>query len=301
MEVSSGSTNVRVGDPITLNIKVSGEGYVHAIGEPTLSDTEGFKVYPAESRADITERNTSIKGWKEFTKVIEPVKAGIKETPAVSLSFFDPVTAQYKTISHGPIPVTVEEAEEVIPISLTIAGVGIPKGQARVLKKDILPLMTNLSSLTNQEDLLYENRVLIGFFTFPLISLSALVVIQRRNKRFKTDLGYARKKSAFTRARKQLSGANSLNVQTEFYSAISKALCEYIADKLNVPTASITSHNVSAMLEPYDLPSEIIEELTRCLDTCDHSRFSNEKRQEHELQEVLKSAERLIKHMEKRI
>ncbi|MGR3310571.1 MAG: BatD family protein [Candidatus Brocadiales bacterium] len=301
MKVSSGSRNVMVGDPITLNIKVSGEGYIHAIGEPYLSNTEGFKVYPAESHADITERKTLIKGWKEFTKVIEPVEAGITETPTVSLSFFDPVTAQYKTVISGPIPVTVEAAEEMIPIQLTLVGEGKSKEQARVLKKDILPLMANLSALTNQGNLLYKNRILLGFLTLPLISIIASVIIQRRTERFKMDLGYARKKRAFAKAKMQLSKANHLTTQTEFYSAISKALCEYIADKLNIPPASITSQNISVRLEPYSLSSEIIGELTRCLDTCDHGRFSNEKRQKQELQEVSKSAERLIKHMEKRI
>lgn len=304
MEVSSGSIRqrrIKVGDPITLNIKISGEGYVHAIGEPSLRSTEGFKVYPAESHADITERKTSIKGWKEFTKVVEPVNTDIKETPAVSLSFFDPETAQYKTLTHGPIPVTVESADEIIPIQLTLAGDGKSKEQARVLKKDILPLMTNLSALTNQGDLLYKNRILLGFLTLPLISIIASVIIQRRTEKFRTDFGYARKKRAFARAKVQLSKANRLTTQTEFFSTISKTLCEYIADKLNIPAASITSHNISGMLEQFDLSSEIIGELTCCLDTCDHVQFSNEKIPEHELQEVWKSAERLIKHLEKRI
>lgn len=310
MKVSSGSTNVRVGDPITLNIKISGEGYVYVIGEPSLNNIDGFKVYPAESQAEITERGeTSIKGWKAFTKVVEPLRADIKETPAISFSFFNPVTTQYKTITHDSIPITVKDVEEGIPIQLTLAGDEKIKVQARVLKKDILPLMTNLSALTDQGDLLYKNPILLGFLTLPLISIIASVIIQRRTERFKTDLGYARKMGAFTKAKKQLSPvlersegkANRLTVQTELYSAISKALCEYIADKLNVPVASITSQNISARLEQYNLSSEIVGELMRCLDTCDHGRFSNEKRPEHELQEVLKSAERLIRYLEKKL
>ncbi len=303
MEVSSRSTNVNVGDPITLTIKISGEGYVHAIGEPSMSNTEGFKVYPAESRADITERKTPdlIRGWKEFSKVIEPLKAGIKETPTINFSFFDPVTAQYKTITSSPIPITVEAAEERMPIQLTLADDDKPKEQARVLKKDILPLMTNLSALTNQGDLLYKNPILLGFLTLPLISIIASVIIQQRTEKFKTDSSYARKKRAFVRAKMQLMAADHLTTQPEFYSIISKALCEYIADKLNAPVASITSHNLPVKLEQYDLSPEIIGELTHCLDTCEHGRFSNEKRPEQELQEVLKSAEKLIKQMERKI
>ena len=67
-----------------------------------------------------------------------------------------------------------------------------------------------------------------------------------------TDVGYARKRRALSRAKKQLSNARQLvqlDNPSEFYSTLAKTVMEHIADKLNLAPASITSDNISGILE----------------------------------------------------
>ncbi|MCR4319904.1 MAG: BatD family protein, partial [Candidatus Brocadiaceae bacterium] len=161
MDVSIKTQHVKIGDPITLSMSVYGEGNIQTINEPllVLNNAKDFKLYPAESNTQITNREELIRGRKVFSKVIEPQKTDLKSIPAIVFSFFDPRAGQYRMITKEPMPIVVEAAEQEMPIQLTLSGSNIAstKQQAQILTQDILPIMTNLSSLQNQGEYIYKN------------------------------------------------------------------------------------------------------------------------------------------------
>ena len=89
MDVSIKTQHVKTGDPITLSMSVYGEGNIQTINEPllVLNNAKDFKLYPAESNTQITNREELIRGRKVFSKVIEPQKTDLKSIPAVVFSF----------------------------------------------------------------------------------------------------------------------------------------------------------------------------------------------------------------------
>jgi hypothetical protein len=62
----------------------------------------------------------------------------------------------------------------------------------------------------------------------------------------------------------------------EFYALLFKAVTEYIADKLNLPSAVVTSQSVSDLLGERHVDAKIIAETADCLWECEHGRFSAE-------------------------
>ena len=206
MDVSIKTLHVKIGDPITLSLSVYGEGNIQTINEPllVLNNAKDFKLYPAESNTQITNREELIRGRKVFSKVIEPQKTDLESIPAVVFSFFDPRAGQYRTITKEPIPIVVETGEQEIPIQLTLSGSNIAsaKQQAQILTQDILPIMTNLSSLQNQGEYIYKNSFIIGCLSIPAIAVIVSFFITRHKEKLQTDIGYARDKRAYAIAKR---------------------------------------------------------------------------------------------------
>lgn len=307
MDVYAKPTEVKVGDPITLSINISGKGNIQTIGEPTLAPegSEGFEFYPAEVNTTITDKEEGIKGEKLFSKVIEPQHENIKATPAISFSFFDPVLEKYQTITSKPIPIMVEQSDMEIPIYLSLEGVEKTKAQARILTKDILPIMSDLYSFKNQGVVIYKRPLFMALIFFaPILFIFSCVYLQRHRELLQTDVSYARKRRAPSQMKKQLSNTRQLiqhGNPPEFYAALAKTLTDYIANKTDLPPASITLENVSDTLGNRGVSSGTVEKLKQCLESCDHGRFSARHHPKDQLEDTFKTAENVIKLLEKQL
>ena len=308
MDVSMKTQQVKVGDPITLSMSVYGEGNIQTINEPllALNNEKDFKLYPAESNTQITNREELIRGRKVFSKVIEPQKKDLKSIPAIVFSFFDPRAGQYRTITKGPIPIVVEAGEQEMPIQLTLSGstIASTKQQAQILTQDILPIMTNLSSLRNQGDHIYTNPFFIACLSIPAIAVIASFFVTRQKERLQTDIGYARDKRAHAIAKKRLvlaKSALSRNVPEEFYSSLSKSMAEYLADKFNISAASAIGDKVGILLKQRGVDDDIIGEVSRCLTDFDYRRFSKDGGTKEEMDHSLMLAEQLITKLERQL
>ena len=307
MGVLAKPTKVKVGDPITLSINIRGEGNIQTIGEPVLAsgDEKDFKIYPAETDTTITDRGDGIRGEKLFSKVVEPQHEDIDMIPAISFSYFDPELEKYMTITHDPIPIMVEHSEVEIPIRFSLEDAEKVKGQVKILTKDILPIMSDLYSFKNQGIALYNRSLFLAFiFLTPILVVIVCVYIQRHRELLQTDVGYARKRRALSRAKKQLSNARrlvQLDNPSEFYSTLAKTVMEHIADKLNLAPASITSDNISGILENRGVSHDVIKELKECLESCDYGRFSASQHSKDQMVRTLDTAEEFIMHLEKQL
>jgi len=307
MDVLAKPTKVKVGDPITLSINIRGEGNIQTIGEPVLTPgvKKDFKIYPAETDATITDRGEGVRGEKFFSKVIEPQHEDIDMIPAISFSYFDPELEKYMTITHNPIPIVVEHSEVEIPIRLSLEDAEKVKGQVKILTKDILPIMSDLYSFKNQGFVTYKKPLFLAFIFFtPILVVIACVYVQRHRELLQTDVGYARKRRALSRAKKQLSNARQLvqlDNPSEFYSTLAKTVMEHIADKLNLAPASITSDNISGILENRGVSHDVIKELKQCLELCDYGRFSASQHSKDQMVRTLDTAEEFIMHLEKQL
>jgi hypothetical protein len=307
MDVLAKPTEVKVGDPITLSINIRGKGNIQTIGEPVLApgDEKDFKIYPAETDTTITDRGDGIKGEKLFSKVVEPQHEDIDMIPAISFSYFDPELEKYMTITHNPIPIVVEHSEVEIPIRFSLEDAEKVKGQVKILTKDILPIMSDLYSFKNQGIALYNRPLFLAFiFLTPILVVIACVYVQRHRELLQTDVGYARKRRALSRAKKQLSNARQLvqlDNPSEFYSTLAKTVMEHIADKLNLAPASITSDNISGILENRGVSHDVIKELKECLESCDYGRFSASQHSKDQMVRTLDTAEEFIMHLEKQL
>lgn len=111
LEVSADRSVLQVGDPITLSLRLRGEG-LESASLPLLS-AEGLLPAPA-FRVPEGELPGEIEGGeKRFSAQVRVLDAGVSEIPALAFSWFDPVQERFETTYSRPIALSVREAQRV--------------------------------------------------------------------------------------------------------------------------------------------------------------------------------------------
>ena len=94
------------GDPITLKMKITGQGNFDRVTTNGLASSAAWKSYKPNARFEPADRD-GFAGTKTFEQAIVPNMAGASEIPAVSFSYFDPDTRSYVTKTTSPIPIEI--------------------------------------------------------------------------------------------------------------------------------------------------------------------------------------------------
>ncbi len=108
---ASPTDGLKVGDPISIDLTVSGAGNFDALVEPRLSEPADWKTYPtrrfnAEGQIDPVLQPT-VERTVNYATVIVPQKAHAM-VPPFEINYFDPAQKKYVTLQTPPIPLKIE-------------------------------------------------------------------------------------------------------------------------------------------------------------------------------------------------
>lgn len=108
MHTETNATEGRVGDPVTVQIQITGQGDFERITAPQLETSEGWRIYPPTSEFN-PDDDLGISGEKIFQVVLIPERP-TKMIPSFEFSYFDPNTDSYQTLQSAPIPIEITGA-----------------------------------------------------------------------------------------------------------------------------------------------------------------------------------------------
>jgi hypothetical protein len=101
VNASAAVTEVQEGDPISVDLMVTGSGNLDTLKPPTLADPEGWKTYGATTDQRGEERR-ELAGTVIFHQSIRPLEFK-SEIPPFRLVYFDPQDGAYKSLSTRAI------------------------------------------------------------------------------------------------------------------------------------------------------------------------------------------------------
>jgi len=296
LRLEASPKEVKVGDPITLKMAISGRGNFKTVSPPALNfNKDDFKVYEPQIERGETSRT--------FEQVIIPKNDNIKEIPEVNFSFFDNNTGKYKRITKGPISIKVNplpKGEQLKIFEFSQAGRGAVR-KREILGRDIVYIKEAPGRLMKKSRLLCKNRLFIAIQFIPLLAIISALILQRRKERLQTDIRYARRLRAQALAKKNLIKLQHLLRSKEpdkFFSAVFKTLQEYLGDKFHLPTAGITS-DVVEELKSHNVAPEILDKLSRCFGNCDMVRYAPSSITEEQMLDTFKLLEEIIDDLER--
>lgn len=277
--VEANPQEVKVGDPVTLKMIISGTGNLKTVNPPPLNFKDDFKVYDADVKPDKT--------GKVFEQVIIPKSEKITEIPEISFSFFDTKSGEYKRITRGPIPLTVnplpkgEELRVFEPQENNTSALR----QKEILGKDIVYIKESPGRLRPKGAFVCKQKLFIVIQILPLAAFISVWILHRRKKRLQNDIRYARRLRAPLAARKNLRALRQFlhsKDTSRFFDALFKTLQEYLGDKFHLSSAGITS-NVVEELKKQNVDKAVLDKISVCFNSCDSARYAPSAVSEYEM------------------
>jgi tetratricopeptide (TPR) repeat protein len=103
--INASDTEIREGDPVNVDLAVSGRGNLDSLEAPFLTDPDGWKLYDA-SRSEQGEERRTQKGTVVFKQFMRPTT---RQTmiPPFRLDYFDPIAEVYKSLTTAAVPLKV--------------------------------------------------------------------------------------------------------------------------------------------------------------------------------------------------
>ncbi len=234
---------LEVGDTTTLTITIKGEGNIRDAHSPEFPSPAYFKVYDDKPILTVQNSGDVFGGTLTIKKALVPLKEGTLKVPSLVLTFFNPEFSRYELCKSKPLTMQVLPPKDKEKLHLVEAmGTTTSKEEIKILGKDILPIHTSLSALKPYRlDIWYWTYM--ALFFLPIAGYTGCTLIKRRKERLEEDLGYARSKDAMKKfnkniiaAKKQIRNEDS----AEFYRRTSKALKDFLGDKLNLTGSALT-------------------------------------------------------------
>lgn len=108
IETNTTLTDVREGDPIPVDIRVTGSGNLDTLRPPKPVDSSGWKVYEASADQRGDERR-ELSGSTVFHQFIRPLQLK-SQIPPFRLVYFDPKSKTYETLTTEPIKLQMSPA-----------------------------------------------------------------------------------------------------------------------------------------------------------------------------------------------
>lgn len=273
--------------PVIVKMVISGKGNFNSVRSPSISSAEGFKVYSPIAKAG--------QGFRVFEQIIIPLNSFVKRMPEFIFSYFNPDQKKYYTITEGGGAVTVAESGDAREAKEPFAK---EEGEG------IVYIKTELKGLEHRRERMPDFTPLLVPVFGPLFALICAKFYARRFNKLRFNIKYYRFCSAAARARKGLRKAKSLlsdKNQGDFYAVIYKAMREYTADKLGMPSAGVTLYEISGGFSGHDLSPDMVREIESIFNECDRARYSVAKTPLLEMRRLLARSERALKFMEKAI
>lgn len=274
---SADKLSTEVNQPITVTYKISGTGNIKTIAEPKMEELKDFRIYNASSSEKISKIDNVVGGTKIFEEVYIPKKAGKLIIPAVSLSYFDPKTKRYRTISSDPITINVKQAEG----NIEYADAPYQPVPGRVVNpeaKDIRYIKTSPGKLAGEKTLILFSPLYVALNALPVVLLAGVIIIRKRREKLTMDVGYARSRSARKMAQRRLGRARKLKdagQPDEFYAELRQAVLSYVADKTNRSPHGFTSDMLMDLLQEKGAGEEILGDVRELFRRADFAQYSS--------------------------
>ena len=296
MTVAAAPTNLAVGDPITVRVKIAGRGALDAVRLPPQPDWSEFKTYPATSSIEPGDPNNN-SGTKNFEQVVVPERAGLKALPAFEFSFFDPDQKQFRTLTGPAIPLNVSAS-----VGGTVAMPSLPGASNAAPAQpasDLAHIKPHLGAASASAPLLARSWFL-GVQVIPPALWLGLFVWRKRRERLANDPKARRRAEVMHKLRQglvELREHAAAKNSDAFFGTVTRCLQEQIGECLDVPANSITEAVVAEQLRPAGAPTELCATLQALFQQCNLARYAPVKSSE-ELSAVAPELEKALRGLQ---
>ena len=292
---SLSAEEMNAGDPLTLTLEISGQGNFERIQAPQIEVGQSWKTYTP--KAEFSPRDSlNFRGSKTFEYVLIPQHEDIEHTPEIHFSYFDPELESYAEMALPAATVTVNPAP-VGTATFTAITADSNGAYERLREKTLLPIELFPGTWVATLRPVFLSPQFLGWQAAPLIFLSGLIYIRKRQLRLREDFHYARNLRAGKSMRKWLAKskiAASANDAEAFFAAAQRSIQESLNRHFKQSPDTLTQSEILEFLESKEVESELTGEVGQFFQTADALKFAGAAADSPSLKEREKSLAKLV-------
>ena len=281
---------VKIGETITINVRMSGNGDGKMLSIPQLNRVEGLDYFDPNI---IEEQTVEDRGQLVNTRFIEYLIVPEIEGRFIlrpEISYFNPDSNEYIIVRKGPYSIRVSPGKITPEISLN----NIEDQQL-----DILPLKPS-SSLKTGDSIFFRSKTHWSLLSVMLVCIVGMFGVKYfKVQRGKIDTIELKSLRASRIARKRLKvshGFLEANDLRAFYDELSKAMLGYASDKLKIQSADLTKDELRLRLNSLDINDELVDDFVQLLTDCEIALFARS--ESSEMKQSYDRAARIISEIE---
>ncbi len=267
-------TEIPVGEPIELRLKVTGVGNVDTVERPPLALGENLRVYSQSDKSNVVPGIDNISAERTFSVMLIASAPGDYKIPPVRLSFYDPNRKAYRAVETAALSFKATGAAQANqPHSLGL----VSRESVELRGRDLRYIRGNHASLRTRSAPLAGSVVLwIALGLWPVVVVG-VVLYQARLGRLRSDRGTWRSRRALKEAHRRLAEVKKLLPAADaaqYYSELHRALLNFVADKLDAAAPGLSPEELTALLQSRGVDNTTIDTLFGLWRSADEVRFA---------------------------
>jgi BatD DUF11 like domain len=296
VSASLDKTDTQVNDAITYRLRITGEGNLRTLPDPSITFPRDFDAYPPKVSQNIDRSAGRVRGTKSYEYVLIPRSPGPHVIPAVRFDYYD---LEHKRYASAGADSVVAMVTGTLASGPAIAA--SERGAVAPLRQDIRFIRVAAPDFTRRGRLLFDRAAFWLVLLVPVVTLAGTAGVRRHQDRLAGDVAFARGRRAARLARQRLATARSFQSPErakEFHAEVGRALQGFLGDKLNVAEAGMIRESVAAALTGRGVAEEVVHECVACLDACDRYRYAPAEVTPEDMHVLLERAERAMANLD---
>ncbi len=266
-------TETKANEPVTLKIKISGNGNLKLADVETPELPPDLETYEPKIGENYKASESGVNGSKSFEYLIIPRHEGDYEIPAINFCYYNLSKKQYVSKQAGPFHIKVGKGTSGSSAGIS-AGPG-EKSEFKLIGSDIRYIKTGTPDFESVDGLRYGTPAYYALALLPFLIFGGMASWVRYKNKSMGNAAALRVKNATGVAKKRLATAKKLmgGDEQKVFEEIHRAVWGYLGDKFAIPTAQLSKEYAGSILAEKNIRPELIDDILKSIDQCDLARY----------------------------
>ncbi|MCB0278746.1 MAG: protein BatD, partial [Calditrichaeota bacterium] len=286
MSAKLDKTDAKTNEGVKLTIILNGSGNIQTLKEPSFFISPDIEQYEPTVRSTINRKGNAINGRKIIEYVLVPRVEGQLKIGPIEFSYWNSSTNKLETLRENEMILNVTQGKT---FASAPTGNGVSKKDVRQLDQDIRYIRSDSEEFQSINSNLLSSRIYQATYLLTILCyIGAYFYLNKRSK-LASDVNLKRRKEAQGKVSRILKEAKTYHDQKDssnFFQAINRAICQYIADKTAKDAAGFTSDSIRKTLSDKQIEDQLIKDVLAITEKCDFYRFANPNNPAEEMESI---------------
>ena len=254
-------------EPVTLTVRVSGEGNIEALPDPEWPAFVGWRVIESPVSVESQVVAGQITGSRTYEIVLVAEQTGQLTIPEIRYPYFDPALERYVELATAPIAASIGDAAgaPALPALPAVA-------EAEEDAPEVRPIKAVPPSLRQAGAELAESTAYWAVWAIPPLVVIGVVAWRRRRASQEAARAEGLRNNALPDARAAL--ARAVNSGSDPKVAASEALLSYLSARLEMQGSGMTREALLRRLREVGASSDLEDRVGEVLTEGESARYT---------------------------